>query len=446
VQLKMDRTLKHNIAVNVTDGAFFGFGLGVASYMTVIPLFVATLTESPILIGLVSAMHEIGWYLPQLLTADHVARLRRYKVMVLMMTLHERLPFYAMALLALLAPTIGREVALVIMMILVIWGSMGGGLTATAWQSMIGKIMPVNYRGTFYGIQSSAANLTGAGGAVLAGLLLKSLESPQNFAVCFFICGVAMTISWGFLAWTREHDSPISEQSSADAAAASDETAAEQASRRRAALRDNLMRILRTDGNFRWFLVARMLAIFASMGLYFYSIFTVRRFGIDEAQVGAMTGVLMLFTVVANPLLGWLGDRTSHRVMYAVAVLMAGLSGGLAVIAPSANWMYVGFGLLGIAKAGLWTIPLPLTAEFGKESDRPYYIGLANTLIAPAAVAAPIIGGSLASGANFDAAFMLALFAGIAAVLVLLFVVKEPRRHQTDVIAPVIHAGALGGD
>ncbi|MFN8530976.1 MAG: MFS transporter [Anaerolineae bacterium] len=405
--------MTHNFIVNMTDGAFFGFGLGIASYVTVIPLFLATLTESTVLIGLISAMHEIGWYLPQLLTAEKVAQLRRYKGMALLMTLNERVPFYLMAVLALLAPTIGRGWALLFMFLLVVWQAMGGGLTATAWQSMITKIMPMSLRGTFYGLQSSAANLLGSGGAVLAGVILKGVEAPTNFAICFAVCGFAMSISWGFLAWTREPEGEA--------------TRAHAEKRSSAQVLSNMKRIIVEDANFRWFIVARMLAIFGGLGLYFYAIFATRRFGVDAEQVGLMTGVLMLATVIANPILGWAGDRTSHRVMYAIAILLAGASAGVAVIATSPAWMYVGFALLGAAKAGLWTIPLPLTVQFGRESDRSYYIGLANTLIAPAAIIAPIIGGALADGANFGAAFTVALIAGIIGAAIMLFVVREPR-------------------
>src|SRR5574338_1246114 len=95
------KNLKLNYTVNILDGAFFGFGIGFASFSTVIPLFVATMTDSAILIGLISAVHVMGWQIPQLLTAQHVSRLARYKPMVMWMTIHERIPFIGLALVAL---------------------------------------------------------------------------------------------------------------------------------------------------------------------------------------------------------------------------------------------------------------------------------------------------------------------------------------------------------
>ena len=85
--------LKHNLIYNLMDGGFFGMALGFASFVTVLPLFVSNMTDSPILIGLIPAIHSMGWQLPQLLIADRVARLSRYKPMVLLLTIQERIPF-----------------------------------------------------------------------------------------------------------------------------------------------------------------------------------------------------------------------------------------------------------------------------------------------------------------------------------------------------------------
>ena len=61
--------LKHNILVNVLDGAFFGLGFGFASFSTILPLFVSQMTNSAVLIGLVPAIHSMFWQIPQLFMA-----------------------------------------------------------------------------------------------------------------------------------------------------------------------------------------------------------------------------------------------------------------------------------------------------------------------------------------------------------------------------------------
>src|SRR5574339_11075 len=108
------RHLRYNVTVGLIDGGMFGVALGFASFGTILPLFVASMTDSATLIGLVPAIHSAGWLLPQLFTASHTSRLRRYKTTVLLNTIHERVPFLGFAAVALLLPRIGIQAGLVL--------------------------------------------------------------------------------------------------------------------------------------------------------------------------------------------------------------------------------------------------------------------------------------------------------------------------------------------
>jgi MFS family permease len=418
LQEELRAHVRHNFRVNVTDALFFGLGLGFASTVTVIPLFLNTLTTSTILIGLMASLHSIGWQIPQLFTANHVARLPRYKPMVLRMTLHERWPFFALAVVALLIPTIGNDVSVLLALLFLVIHSLGGGLVGTAWQSMIGKIMPSDMRGTFFGVQSAAANLLASGGALLAGVILDKLPSPQDFALCFLLAGLTMTVSFMFLRLTREPEhEPMAEKTEPLGW-------------------NRFLEILRRDGNFRWFLLARLLAQIAWMALSFYTIYAVRNFKMDEVTAGVLTFILMISQTAANPILGWLGDRYSHRLVYALGALLITISAGLALAAPDLSWFYLVFGLAGASNATLWVTTMSLTMEFGKEGESPLYIGLANTLIAPLALFAPILGGWLADKGGFQATFIISAAAGLAMAFVLLFTVRSPRRLKEAAPAP----------
>src|SRR6476661_2253081 len=196
--------LRYNVMVNLFDGGFFGVAIGFASFGTILPLFVASMTTSATLIGLVPAIHSAGWLFPQLFTANHTARLRRYKRTVLLSTIHERLPFLGFAIVALLLPKIGVQAGLILTFVLLTWQGLGGGFTANPWTSMISKIIPSEARGTFFGTQAAVANLLISGAAIGAGYLLNSYESPFDFTICFLIACLFFTFSWIALALTRE--------------------------------------------------------------------------------------------------------------------------------------------------------------------------------------------------------------------------------------------------
>jgi MFS family permease len=414
VEKHLRENLKHNVVVNLWDGGLFGAALGFASFSTILPLFAASMTDSALLIGLVPAIHSVGWQLPQLFTAGHVARLRRYKRTVMLMTVHERLPFLGFAIVALCLPILGIRSGLILTFLLLIWQGLGGGFTANAWTSMISKIIPTESRGTFFGFQAGLANLLISGAAIGAGYILDFLAYPLDFAVCFLIASSFFTLSWFALALTREPED-------------TEKTIPKESPR----FLDDSFRILRKDANFDWFLAVRFLSQFATMGFPFYIIYALRRFDMDAVTAGYLTATLTISQTLANVGMGWIGDKFGHRRMLILGGFAALTSSGLAWIASSIAWFYPIFLLAGLANVSIWTIGLTMTVDFSGEADRPLYIGLSQTLTAPATILAPILGGWIADTAGFIPTFSISVSLSIVIILLLLIFVKDPRSYVT---------------
>ena len=403
--------LRYNITVNLLDGAFFGLGIGFGSFSMILPLFVASMTNSATLIGLVPAIHAAGWLFPQLFTANYTARLRRYKRTVLLATIHERIPFLGFAMAALLLPKIGLQAGLIITFLFLIWQGLGGGFTANPWTSMISKIIPSESRGTFFGTQAAAANLLISAAAVGAGYLLKGFDAPLNFMYCFLVTSLFFAFSWFALALTREP--------------ADYEKAIEK---NPPPFWHGAGRILKGDKNFNWFLIARVLSQFATMGFSFYIVYALRRFQMDAVTAGYLTATLTIAQTIANASMGWLGDRVGHRLMLIVGAASATLSSLLAWLAPSLAWFFPIFALSGFANVSIWTNGMTMTVDFSGENERPFYIGLAQTLTAPATIIAPLIGGRIADTQGFVSTFAWSTMLSIVMLAILIFLVKEPRK------------------
>mgnify|MGYP005836383087 CR=1 FL=1 len=412
--------LLHNFIVNVLDGGFFGAALGFASFITVIPLFVSSLTDSAILIGLIPAFHTVGWHLPQILTANQVSRLRRFKPLLLVLTLNERLPFFGLAIVALASMSLSVKTTLILTFGVLVWQGLGGGFTGTAWQSLIAKIIPSRRLGLFFGVQAAAANLLASLSAIGAGFILEEFPIPQGFTYCFFLAGILMLVSMGFLSLSREPSSPISQMSS-------------QSNRK---FLKNLASILQEDTNFCWFLVARSFFQLAMMAIAFYTVYVVRDLGVSESTVGIMTGILMAIEVIANPIMGWFGDRHGHRMVLEFGAFIAAMSALIAWFAPIPLWFYIVFALIGIANVTAWTTAMAMTLEFGTEAKRPIYIGLANTLVAPSAILAPLIGGWLADHSGYPTTFLVSAIFGLITAVIFRVKVKNPLPEHRLVSKP----------
>ena len=71
---------------------------------------------------------------------------------------------------------------------------------------------------------------------------------------------------------------------------------------------------------------------------------------------------------------------------------------------------------------------LNIILEFAAPEDRPTYIGLTNTLLAPTIILAPILGGWLATIAGFPTLLITAAAVASTGALLLAFWVQEPRQ------------------
>lgn len=404
--------LKHNYIVNLLDGGFFGLAMGFASFSTILPLFVSTLTNSATLIGLIPAIHNAGWQLPQLLTAKKLSRMLRYKPFVMLATIHERLPFVGMAIVAFLLPGIGKDLALFLTFLFLVWQGLGGGITANAWQNMVSKVIPPDFLATFFGFQSAASSLLSSGGAVAAGLLLENLQTPLDFTVCFLIASFFMAFSWFFLNMTRESEKQVEFTGFSELS-----------------ILKSVKKILRENPSFRWYLISRILTQFTNMALSFYIVYAVRFLGMDELSAGIMTGILLISQVVSGIILGWLADKLGKRPILILGAAISGFSAIMAILATSISPFYFIFPLAGIGNSVYWTVGMAFTMEFGNDEERPTYVGMANSLIAPAAIIAPLFGGWVADISNFPSTFLISAISSVMVMLIILLGVRKPSQQ-----------------
>ncbi len=405
------RNLKHNYIFNVLDGAFFGFAIGFASFTTVLPLFFSTMTSSAVLIGLIPAIHNMGWQLPQLFLAGRISRLERFKPLTLWMTINERLPFLGLAIVALLLPKINTTLALALSFLFLVWQGMGAGMAANPWQNLIGRIIPMDMRATFFGLQSAAANLLGSGGALAAGYILSRHSDTRGYAISFFIACGFFVVSWFALAQTREEDRMLGGLEVP-----------------RVDIWKDMRAILSKNISFRWFLASRILTQFAGMATAFYTVYAVRYLNMDELTAGVLTSVLLITQTIANPLLGWMADRWSRKAVLTLGAVCTALSALLAYLAVDLALFYPVIVLMGVGNVAYWTIGLALSLDFGEEHERPVYVGMANTLIAPATILAPFLGGLLADSAGYRTTFIVAAVVGLFTALILVRFVRDPHR------------------
>ena len=228
---------------------------------------------------------------------------------------------------------------------------------------------------------------------------------------CFLLAFLFSLFSLGAFALNREPDGPVKKHEGS--------------------YLDYLRRlpaVLRRDRNFRALLVSRFVGLFGSMSTGFFILFGIERFRLGGAAVGILTGVLVAGQMVMNLVWGFLGDRFGHKLVLALSTLCLALAAATALfLCTSPAWLGLVFVLLASGLSGDVVSGSTITMEFCSAEDRPTYLGLAGTLLAPARTLAPLLGGGLVVLLGFGGLFAATAATATAGALLLGFWLKEPR-------------------
>jgi MFS family permease len=88
----------------------------------------------------------------------------------------------------------------------------------------------------------------------------------------------------------------------------------------------------------------------------------------------------------------------------------------------------------GAVNAGSFISGISIVYEFTNAEYRPTYIGLANTIPGVTQTIAPMVGGWLAGVIGYQSMFLLSATIGGISLVLLRFVVREPRNTKSAAI------------
>ncbi len=385
---------------------------------TILVLYTSYLTSSAVLIGLVPAVQQMGFMLPQLLMARRAEALCRKKPFVVKVSTLERVPYLFIALFVLIwrEPPAWLAYAVLITSIAVASGS--GGMASPAWKAMLGKVIHPKRRGLLFSSGYGVGGLLGVGGAALAGHILQSRPYPVSFGLCFLLAFLAQALSWSFLTLNREPPRKP------------ERTAPTFAAYVRA-----LPEVLRSNRNFSYYILAMVLILLGGMGISFHVLYAREVFSIGDGFAASLTVVALISQSIGTPLLGIFADSCGHKRLAELSTILGGGAVVLVLVLRSAGWLYPVFALVNLCTAGLMVSRFSITMEFGHADKVPTYTAVSGTILAVPTLLAPIIGGWLLDATDFRTLFAVALVLYLAGLAVMLLAVADPRvkrlRKQT---------------
>jgi MFS family permease len=402
---------KRNFYANLMDGGFWFFGDSFVAAYTIMPVFMSTLTDSPLLIGLIPALEGAGWFLPQLFLARYLEGKNRRLPIVLKLGIIERLPLLFLVFTVLLIPRLEQGVAVVLFLVIYVVKTFSAGLVALPWQELIATVIPVSHRGRYWGFSLILGKMMGMVGAAVAGLVLTRIAYPSNYGYMFGFGFICVSISYVFLSLNIE---PEIERCVSP-------------SKKDLNLWRRMVSILRADRNFLNFLINRGFVFLSLMALGFVTVFGIREFNLPLSYSAFFTLVMLVAEICGFGLWGYMGDKKGYkRVLEFSSMFM--VIGLMVLYFVRSLWLlYLAFGIISLAHSGEYLADQNIAMEFGDEAERPTYIGMSKTLTGPFLLVAPVIGGGLVKLWGYQNMFLAALVFSILAFGTIKFFFAEPR-------------------
>jgi MFS family permease len=189
------------------------------------------------------------------------------------------------------------------------------------------------------------------------------------------------------------------------------------------------------DRGYRWFILAEACCVAARIGTPFYILYAQQSLGPSGTVIGELSLAYLGADTASNLLWGNLGDRTGYRSTFvlAAAIWAAAIVLLLSVHHPWA--VFVAFCGLGAGASGYQMSQQTMVLEFGERADIAMRLALSTTIEGTISAIGPILGGLIAWRYGYPLVLWLSFgFLG-AAVLLLIFRVREPRnRHAEPVL------------
>jgi len=389
-----------NFVSALWHAAFLALGMALTQPTTVVAAFVADLTGSTIWVGGLSTVLTVAGALPQLFVARWIEP-RPRKMPYLMLAIYLRVVSWGA--LAGLTCAIGasqpRLLAWVLGGLLTVFYA-GGGLGGVPYTDIIGKIIPQERRGAFFGGGQALAGPLAVGAALLARQVLAGVAYPTNYALLFGLAALSLLVaSLGF--WV------IREPPRAD----TDEKVSSW--REYGEQLGQASRQLGTLIGVQW------LTGFSLMVLPFYVVYARQELGAPVGAIGWFMLAQVLGGVLANLVWARLVDRSGSRRMLAVCATTSTLTPLLAILLGRVGWIgllpviFLGGAVLNGRSVGFSSALL----ELAPAAERPTYAALNAVLILPVAFLSLIAGILLQHWSYPTLFFVAAVFIGMGALL-----------------------------
>ena len=400
--------LKRNYIGHYLHGMLGMTGFRLINAPTFLPAYLHMLSGSNTVVGLGLALQQLGGVLSPIVGANQIEHRTKVMPAALWMGGLARMQIIGMALAGWFLSGQSRVVAIIGFMFLF---GLFMGTQRVVFSMLLAKVIPISRRGRLQAWRNATGGLIAAGLAYLAGRYFIDANLFGNGYSTTFIFAFALT-SLGLTALRLlmiEPEPPTV--------------------RPRSRLIDRFKDFpaLLAEKGFLYFMIVQMLAITARMAVPFYILFASSTIELNGKNLGLLSLAFLGADTISNLVWGYLGDKTGFRLVMLLSLLVWVGSTVLLMGAHDFLPIFMAFFGLGAAQSGYMMSAGTMILEFGERDEMPMRIAFSATAEGIMGSIGPLLGGVISSTLGYGPMFSISIAFLVAALIVLITLVKEPR-------------------
>lgn len=376
MQLRQTATpnLRWNFTMGVANGVAFRVVDTLVHPSLVLIVFLAQLTDNPIILGLPGALWMGGFFLSQLWVSGRIQRMV-YTLPVYRATSLVR----GLLWLGLVVATAAMPDATLLLLVFIgflvlyplVWGV--GGLS---FLEVVARAIPPRLRGPFFSWRQTLGGIVALGSGALVSLVLAPefvVGFPHNFMLIFAAAAVMTVI--GVLPFHAVREPPGEPQPASKTGL-------------RGRWRD-IRQLWRDDVTYRRYIQVRVALLLAEGTSPLIIVFAQARFDLPLNAAAVFLLADTITNLIAVAASGWISARWGNRPLGMASALLGGLCLGLVVAAGALSldtdaalvYFLLVFVLLAIYRGASVISLFALSLNLAPAEQRPLYVGFSNTVI-----------------------------------------------------------------
>lgn len=411
------RNLRRNYAGHFVHGMLGMTGFRLVNAPTFIPAYLHLISGSDFFVSLGASLQQLGGVISPIAGAAQIEHRKRILPVSMFLGTMMRVQILGIALAGWFLG--GTPLLFAVLLFLFLLGLFSGP-QGVAFQFLLAKMIPITRRGKLQGWRNLtggviAASLSYFAGKYLIGHNVFGNGYSTTFTLAFILTSLGLT-AFRFL--VREPEPPTV--------------------RPRTAMRERLRELLpmlRSNPGFLYFMIARTFAIASRVAQPFYIIYVGKQIGFSGETVGTLSLAFLGADTVMSVGWGYLADRYGFRSNFIIALAFWISSTVLLMSVTSPLWLFISFFGLGAGNSGYQMSAQNIVFEFGHRDDMAMRLAFSNTAESIMSAAGPLVGGVIAASLGYHAVFWVAIASEAIALVLLVWLVEEPRKQRLQLEA-----------